>query len=153
MNISIETVTASPVSAVIARVPPDQIAAHFKQNLDKVYAFLTACPEYRLGGAHNVFLYRRNDGPADGKLTVAYGVFVERPFPPLGVIVCTETPAGRIATANHIGPYDQLGRTHDAIHAWCKANGHALAGTDWEIYGDWNDDPSKLETKVCYLLA
>ena len=28
----------------------------------------------------------------------------------------------------------------------------ALAHTSWEIYGDWNDDPTKLETLVLYLL-
>src|SRR6266496_3531335 len=31
--------------------------------------------------------------------------------------------------------------------------GRTLAGTLWEIYGDWSDDPSKVETTVCYLLA
>ena len=29
----------------------------------------------------------------------------------------------------------------------------SLAGTSWEIYGDWNDDPTKLETLVVYLLC
>jgi hypothetical protein len=28
----------------------------------------------------------------------------------------------------------------------------ALAPPSWEIYGDWTDDPSKLETTVVYLL-
>jgi hypothetical protein len=27
-----------------------------------------------------------------------------------------------------------------------------LAGVDWEVYGDWNDDEAKLETHVYYLL-
>ena len=49
--------------------------------------------------------------------------------------------------------YDQLKRTHDAIHAWRAREGRRFAGTSWEIYGDWSDDPSKLETTVCYLLG
>jgi hypothetical protein len=27
-----------------------------------------------------------------------------------------------------------------------------LAGRSWEIYGDWSDDPSRLETTAAYLL-
>jgi len=60
---------------------------------------------------------------------------------------------GEVAMAVHVGPYDQLRRAHDAIHAWRAETGRAFAGTSWEIYGDGSDDPSKLETTVCYLLA
>jgi len=39
-----------------------------------------------------------------------------------------------------------------AIHAWRAANNRAFGGNSWEIYGDWSDDPSKLETTIVYLL-
>jgi hypothetical protein len=45
-----------------------------------------------------------------------------------------------------------LKETHDAIHAWATAHQRQFAGQSWEIYGDWSDDPSKLETTVAYLL-
>jgi hypothetical protein len=63
-----------------------------------------------------------------------------------------ETPAGKLATALHVGPYERLGETHAAIHAWADANKMTFAGKSWEIYGDWSDDPAKLETRVEYLL-
>ena len=31
-------------------------------------------------------------------------------------------------------------------------SGFAFLILSWEIYGDWSDDPSKLETTVAYLL-
>jgi hypothetical protein len=43
--------------------------------------------------------------------------------------------------------------THDAIHARREANNRAFAGKSWEIYGNWSDDPSKLETTIMYLLG
>ena len=43
--------------------------------------------------------------------------------------------------------------THDAIHAWAAAHQRLFGGRSWEIYGDWSDDPSKLETTVEYLLS
>lgn len=152
-TIAIEEAREQTVAAVIERVPQGKIGTRVRPNLDKVYSFLTAYPEYRLGHASNILIYPAiGDAAADGLITVAYGVEAERPFPPAGVIVCTATPAGRIATAVHTGPYDRLGETNTAITQWCRANGHALAGISWEIYGDWNEDPAKLETKVCYLL-
>jgi effector-binding domain-containing protein len=68
-------------------------------------------------------------------------------------MTATTPPAGEVAMAVHVGGYDQIRRAHDAIHAWRARSGRAFAGLSWEIYGDWSDDPSKLETTVCYLLA
>ena len=65
----------------------------------------------------------------------------------------TATPAGKVAAALHVGPYARLRETHDAIHAWAAANKMTFAGKSWEIYGDWCDDPAKLETRVEYLLS
>jgi effector-binding domain-containing protein len=75
------------------------------------------------------------------------------PFEGEGEVVFTQTPAGQVASTLHIGPYDTLSDAHDAIDAWRATHGRALAGASWEIYGDWNDDPEKLEVRVLYLLA
>ena len=64
-----------------------------------------------------------------------------------------DDPAGQVARAVHTGPYERLKETHDAIHAWATAGGHKFAGWSWEVYGDWTDDPTKLETTIYYLLA
>jgi hypothetical protein len=31
--------------------------------------------------------------------------------------------------------------------------GHTLTRVRWEVYGDWSDDPTKLETEIAWLLA
>ncbi len=64
-----------------------------------------------------------------------------------------QTPAGQAAVALHTGSYASLVTTHDAIHAWCKAQNRVIADASWELYGDWTDDESKLETTVFYLLT
>ena len=63
-----------------------------------------------------------------------------------------ETPGGEVVTTLHRGPYDRLSGAHTAIHDWCGRNGKRIGGFSWEIYGDWTDDPNKLETTVVYLL-
>jgi len=86
-------------------------------------------------------------------MDIDFGVQVTRSFPNEGEVFSIETPSGKVATATHVGPYERLGETHGAIHAWAAANKITFAGKSWEIYGDWSDDPSKLETRVEYLLA
>ena len=116
----------------------------------KVWDFLRTKPGLRTDG-HNVFLYHhpsRRDMPMD----VDFGVEVVRAFEPEGEVDAVEIPAGEAAVAVHVGPYDRMKETHDAIHAWREANNRSFAGKSWEIYGDWSDDPAKLETTIVYLL-
>lgn len=85
------------------------------------------------------------------------GVELESPFAGHGEVVGSATPAGLVAGATHYGPYGQLHLAHTAIHEWCRNNGYDLAGPSWEIYGHWQDDwdrdPSKICTEVCYLVV
>jgi effector-binding domain-containing protein len=149
--VTVQTVPARKLAAVRREVAIGGVARAFKPALDEVWAFLRANPGLRAGG-HNVFLYQHP--PArDLPMQVDFGVEVTRAFEPAGEVRPVETPAGEVALAVHVGPYDQLGRTHEAIHAWRAANGRTFAGTSWEIYGDWTDDPTKLETTIVYLLG
>lgn len=93
----------------------------------------------------------------DGVMNVEVGVELDGPFSGFGEVVPSATPAGPVATATHLGPYQRLHETHEAILNWCAANGFSLAGPSWEIYGhwqqEWNTDPAKIVTDVVYLLT
>ncbi len=86
-------------------------------------------------------------------MTIDFGVEVVRTFKPVGEVFATETPAGEVAQALHVGRYSKLPQTHAAIQQWCATHRRRVAGVSWETYGDWSDDESKLETTVEYLLA
>jgi effector-binding domain-containing protein len=103
--------------------------------------------------SHNVFVYWNEEHQtADMGIVLEVGVQVFAPFTGNERVICSSTPTGRTVTLLHRGPYEQLGTTHDAIFDWCRANHHPITGLRWEIYGPWNNDPSKLETQVFYLL-
>jgi effector-binding domain-containing protein len=93
----------------------------------------------------------------DGSIRLEVGVELHGPFTDEGDVVRSATPAGVVASTVHLGPYGGLGAAHDAVRQWCHANGHRLAGPSWEIYGhwlpEWNADPSRIRTDVCYLLS
>lgn len=43
-------------------------------------------------------------------------------------------PGGRAAIARHVGSYDGLQATGEALHSWVLAQGETPAGTFWESY-------------------
>jgi effector-binding domain-containing protein len=92
----------------------------------------------------------------DGQIHVEVGAEVSGAFDENNDVFRSATPAGLTATTTHFGPYGGLGGAHDAIHQWCRDNGHRLAGPKWEIYGhwlpDWDADPSRIRTDVFYQL-
>ena len=149
-EITIETARPMTLAAVRDTVPISGIAAAWKPALDKVWAFLRV--NRALGSGHNVFLYhhpKRSGEP----MNIDFGVQVAHRFHQQDDVKCVETPAGEIAQTIHIGSYDRLGEAHAAINQWCKANDRTIGAASWEIYGDWNNDPGKLETTIQYLLS
>jgi effector-binding domain-containing protein len=150
-TVQVETVTPRILAAVRRKATSSEIHRVWGPALDLVWAFLAATPGLRSDG-HNIFLYHhpaRRGAPMD----IDFGVEVTRTFDPAGEVVTTKTPSGEVAIAVHVGPYDRLRETHDAIHAWAAAQGRDFAGTSWEVYGDWTDDTSQLQTTVAYLLS
>jgi effector-binding domain-containing protein len=149
-DVVVENIQPGLIAAVRARVPISGIAQAWTPALDQVWAFLGEHPD--LPHEHNLFLYHhppRRDDPMD----IDFGVQVGRRFESSGNVRCFETPGGAVAKTVHIGPYDRLKGAHDAIHAWCAANNRRIGNASWETYGDWTDDPARLETTIHYLLT
>jgi effector-binding domain-containing protein len=140
---------AHPIAAVRARVALDRIAEEFRGPLDKVWAFLRSHPELKKDG-HNLFLYH-HPSFGGGAIDIDFGVQVAAPFAGEGEVACVPVPAGEAVSTLHRGPYSGLRGAHDAIHRWLDEH-KRRSPASWEIYGDWSEDPEKLETEVVYLL-
>ena len=147
-DVKLETVSPRILAAVRRRVAIKDISTAFKPALDAVWAFLRTHPGLRTDG-HNIFLYHHDD-PAI--MPIDFGVEVIRAFAGEGDVACVTTPAGEAAVVVHRGPYTKIGDAHQALHQWCTANSRKIGAHSLEIYGDWTDDPEKLETTIQYLL-
>jgi len=153
-EVKVETLSPRILAAVRRRVAIKDISTAFKPALDAVWAYLGKHPGLRTDG-HNVFVYH-HESPAI--MPVDFGVEVVRPFVAdggesgAGDIACVTTPAGEAAVVVHRGPYAAIPAAHQALHQWCAANGRTIGTHSLEIYGDWCEDPAKLETTIAYLL-
>jgi effector-binding domain-containing protein len=137
-------VEPQPTAVVVDTTTVAELSGTIVRLLDEVYAAVRAGAVVQAG--QNVVLY------LDGALTIEAGIEVAGPFEPSGRVVPSQLPGGRVARAVHVGPYHRMAETHEPLTAWCRENGHALAGPSWEVYGDWVEDESKLETEIRYLL-
>jgi len=149
MEYKVEIVNAPEhlIAAARQRTTFKRISEEIGRLLEAPWALISQRPELRTNG-HNVATYW--DGKGEGSIEV--GVQVVTRFEDTETVVCSSTPGGRAAMTTHFGEYSKLLPAHDAVRAWCKQNGHELAGPFWEVYGDWDDDPAKRRTDVFYLL-
>lgn len=146
----IELIVPRLLAAVRRTAAPREVPKAFKPALDLVWAFLRQHEGLRTDG-HNVFLYHHVELP-NAAMPIDFGVEVTAPFEPEGEVHCVETPAGEAAVVVHRGPYSGLAKAHAALHEWCRASGRSIGKQSLEIYGDWSNEPEKLETTIQYLL-
>jgi effector-binding domain-containing protein len=144
-QVQLKQVEPLPTAVVRRRASVQQLSSVVPQGCGVVWDFVRSCNIPHSG--INMALYW------DGEINLECGVVVLRPFPSAGPVICSETPAGMVATTVHIGPYNRLGEAHQAICEYCSAEGFQRAGPNWEIYDHWTDDPAKLHTDVFYLLT
>ena len=120
-----------------------ELPATILSSLDIVWPFLKA---HRVPAGQNVVLYH------DQLFNLDIGVEVFASLPQHDTVVSTTTPGRLAATVTHWGPYEELTLAHTAIARHCIGAKLKLAGPNWEVYGDWEDDPEKRRTDVFYQL-
>jgi effector-binding domain-containing protein len=118
-----------------------EISARIRGMFDITYSWLRSADVRQVG--HNYALY---DECRKQSLRVRVGFPVSGPFPDTELVKCVEFEPGWAAHATHNGSYGNLHVTYRLLTEWCLQERFSLNGESWEIYGDWNDDPSKLKT-------
>ena len=137
---------AHVLAAVRATTTRQHLGADIVRLLDMIWPVLRA-EGARTG--HNVVVYYGGQG---GTLDIGVGVEVFTDFAGHGEIQRISTPSGEAAATTHYGEYSEMGAAYAALEQWCTSNGRQLAGVSWEVYGDWDDDPAKVQTDVFFLL-
>ena len=134
------------LAAVRAVTTPQRLSIEIIRLLDQVWPLLR---EQGVRTGHNVVIYRPGEG---GDLFIDAGVEVPDGFTARGGVRLVDTPAGEAAATTHYGDYSGLSAAYGALEQWCAASSRRPAGTNWEVYGDWDDDPARRRTDVYLLL-
>jgi effector-binding domain-containing protein len=144
----VRTEQAGPrvLAAVSAVTTPQRLGADIIGLLDQVWPLLR---EQGARTGHNVVVYR---GGEAGALAIDAGVEVFDDFTERGAVRRLTTPAGEVAATAHYGEYSALSGAYAALDQWCAEHGREGTGVNWEVYGDWADDPAQRRTDVYKLL-
>ena len=150
-EVELVTVEADPIAVRDVQTTIAELPAMIRESLDAVWKFVREAGD--LDPRHSVVVYKGD--PSAGPADIEIGVQVGRRFDGTSStgVRSSELPAGRAARALHRGPYDQMRPTYQAIESWAKDTGHTLSGPSWEIYGDWHEDPAKLEVEIGFMVA
>jgi hypothetical protein len=106
-------------------------------------------PKQGVATGHNVVACYGREG---GTMTIDAGVEAFTDFNGCGKIRSVSTPPGEVATTAHHGDYSGMARAYAALEQWCAGHGRRPTGVNWEVYGDWDNDPAKRRTDIYFLL-
>ncbi len=62
------------------------------------------------------------------------GMAVTEPVAGEGRVEAAELPGGAALSTMHVGPYETLGQSWDALDRWVKEEGKIPGGAAWELY-------------------
>jgi effector-binding domain-containing protein len=137
-------VAERPTAVIAAETTWEEFPALWRRLLDEIWQAVRSNEAVAPG--RNVMLYK-DDVPH-----VEIGVEAAGPFAPIGRVVPSTLPPGRIATTTHRGRYQVLGAAHEAVIGWCDRHGLQRTGVRWEIYGHWTPIVAEQEVEVYWLL-
>lgn len=100
--------------------------------------------------------YGKYYGSPSATVDVEAGFPVSSPIASEGEVRAGSLPGGRIASAEHVGPYDDLEKTYAALEQYIGEAGLLPADVMWESYvtdPTLEPDPSRWHTLVSWLIA
>ena len=135
------------VAVVCYRARPEEIGPKAGEAFGRVSYHLARAGVPVVGPAVSCYTM----GPQE--FEVASGFVVGEGAEPGDGVEVDQLPSCEVATTTHVGPYEELPKAYDAIHAAVAAHGRRLAedGIMWEEY--WSPPgtpPEQTRTVVCW---
>jgi len=143
---AIRDVPKQHTAAIRLTCPMEAIGETMGQAFPKIFHAVTAAGVEPAGAP--LTRYFSFGGPT---IEFECAIPVAAPFGGEGEVQASEIGGGDAAFAVHVGPYDTIGQTWEALTEWVKEQGREPGGPGWEYYltdpGD-EPDPAKWVTEV-----
>lgn len=136
------------LAVVEAQTKQSEVPSRMPGMFDIVYAWLKESRLEQIG--HNYALYDRFTLQG---MRMQVGFPISKRFADGEQVKCVRLGGGRAAHVTHRGPYSGIPGAFAELNAWCERQALALAGASWEVYGDWQNDASKLVTDIYFRLT
>jgi effector-binding domain-containing protein len=148
---TIRTLTPQPVMSIRGWTTAADLSKAIGERLPAVWRYVREG-----GGMIAGAPFTRYHAIEGERVDLEAGLPVRAALPPKGDIKPGELPGGDVAVATHVGPYEGLPTTGDALAKWVAARGRTANGPNWEVYvtdPGMEPDPAKWRTEIMKPLA
>lgn len=130
-NPHISTQEAVPTAVLRERLAMGDLASFYDRAYTAVAQSLAAAGVRPAGAAFGYYL-----SPPTGTFELEAGFPVDAPLveAPQSEVIASELPAGPVARATHVGGYDTLGDSWQALSEWVHEQGRTAGLRMWEVY-------------------
>lgn len=140
------------VTAVVReRVPVADLPQFFGRALHQAMSAVQAQGRHPVGPPFSLY----HGMPTDA-VDVEAGFPVDRPITAVDGVTPGSLPAGTVAEAIHVGPYESLTETYDAVLAHIQEQGLTPSSDMWEVYlsdPEQEPDPATWRTQIFWPVA
>jgi effector-binding domain-containing protein len=147
----IRTIPLQPIAAMHLSVPQEEIGEAMSRAFPAIFEAVGAAGATPAGPP-----MARYFDFGDPIIDFECAIPVAAPFAGHGDVQPSSVGGGEAAVCLHVGPYDTISQTWEAMTAWVGEQGRSPGGPGWESYltgPDEEPDPSKWVTEVCMPLA
>jgi len=139
---------SQPVVAIKVSAPREKMADEIRRIYTALAAYMQAQGVEAAGPPYASFQF------VGDQMTLDAGFPVAEALPGEGEIVAGELPGGKHAVSLHVGPFDQVGETYEALFRWIAEQGLRPAGGPREVYltDPQSTTPDQLRTEVVCLV-
>lgn len=146
MDVEIRELNPQPTLVVRRRVKVTAIGPFIQEAFGAVYSLVA-----RRGASPVGMPFTRYLAMSEDSFDLEAGTAIAATMDGEGPVVAGELPGGTCAVCWHIGPFETVGETYNALTNWLADHGQTSAGPPWECY--WTSpaeepDPSKWRTEV-----
>lgn len=150
-DVEIVELDEQTTAVVRALVPVEKLATFFGRAFGTVYQALAAQGIEPVGPPFGFYPSMPGD-----TVEVEAGFPVPEGARPAGEVLISSLPGGRVVHTLHVGPYDTMGSTYEALQAWMTGEGLTPAVGMWEVYlsdPEAQPDPATWQTGIYWPLV
>ncbi|HET6666264.1 MAG TPA: GyrI-like domain-containing protein [Intrasporangium sp.] len=142
---------AQMTAVVRERVPVADLPQFFGRALHQTMSAVQAQGRHPVGPPFSLY----HGMPTDA-VDVEAGFPVDGPITAVDGVTPGSLPAGTVAEAVHVGPYESLTETYDAVLAHIQEQGLTPSSDMWEVYlsdPEQEPDPATWRTQIFWPVA
>jgi effector-binding domain-containing protein len=133
-DINIKEIREQPTLTIRESAPMASIPDRMGKIFSEIIAFMGKKGIAPAGAPFAYWHNMNSESMSKGIFDMECGFPISMPAVGEGQIKSSKLPGGKAITAMHIGPYETLVETYEAIQAWIKEKGYQVEEDMWETY-------------------